>query len=128
MKQIVKEYEQMLEEMSKSDREYFIEDDIFSRHPMLDSRVIFKYHVPFLTILLPVIYGIIAVLTVVFFLLSKETLSKIKFFILTIAFIMLTIERLSILNITTSWIFTGILLMLISIEYLKHRNNKQFAD
>ncbi len=29
MKQIVKEYEQMLEEMSKNDREYFIEDDIF---------------------------------------------------------------------------------------------------
>lgn len=29
MKQIVKEYEQMLEEMSESDREYFIEDDIF---------------------------------------------------------------------------------------------------
>lgn len=101
---------------------------VFSLHPMLDSIVIFEYHVPFLTILLPVIYGIITVLTAVFFLLTKETLSKIEFFILTIAFIMLTIERLSILDITTSWIFTGILLMLISIEYLKHRNNKQFAD
>src|SRR5699024_6888848 len=100
----------------------------FSRHPILDSIVIFKYLVPFLTILLSVIFVIITVLTVVFFLLFNVTLSKIEFFILTIAFIMLTIERLSILNITTSWIFTGILLMLISIEHLKHRNNKQFAD
>ena len=101
---------------------------ISSLHPVLDSAVIWEYQAPFLTILLPLFYGIIAVLTAVFFFLTKEKLSRIEFLILTAAFVLLTADALNLFNISTSWIFIGIILSLICIEFIKSKNNTQFAN